>query len=327
MSTPSSSSTLVLGSAVGLSVEQVRPFLASLRECGHPGDLGLIVDRRLARALRADPLVEDALLLPSRQLIPLSFRRIRSSRWLWTVWRATQVLAWATLGLIGRIPLRDDLSRRLRELIAEPVCTPMEARFLVYRRFLKTHPHRRILITDVRDVLFQSDPFRALTEHGLAASIETRRYTVASEPHNAAWVLEAYGAEMLERIGASPASCVGVTYGERPAMLAYLDLMSREILELPSAAARRGGADTAIHNVLLWTGRLGSVQPLETLASPVATLNGIPEDELAIGESGRLLNRDGSEPSVVHQYDRSPSVAPALLRALADITRAASPAG
>lgn len=325
MGAPSSSSTLVLGSAVGLSVEQVRPFLASLREAGHGGDLGLIVDRRLARALHADPLVEGAVLLASRQLLPLSFRRIHSSRGLWIVWRSIQALAWAALALLARIPLRDDLRRRVGELIAEPVCTPMEARFLVYRRFLRTHPHSRILITDVRDVLFQSDPFRALPEHGLAASIETRRYTVASEPHNAAWVLQAYGPEMLERIGASPASCVGVTYGERRAMLTYLDLMSREIVGLPSAAARRGGADTAIHNVLLWTGRLGPVQHLETLASPVATLNGIPDDELAMSEGGRLLNRDGSEPSVVHQYDRSPSVARELLRSLAGITRAASP--
>jgi hypothetical protein len=99
--------------------------------------------------------------------------------------------------------------------------------------------------------------------------------------------------------------------------------MVGEILRLSARAAGNGGADTAIHNVLVWTGQLGEVQALETLGSPVATLNGIPEAEVTLSPQGHLLNADGSEPSIVHQYDRVPGLGQALLASLAAPTGAA----
>jgi hypothetical protein len=192
----------------------------------------------------------------------------------------------------------------------------MDARFFHFLRFLQRHPYERVLITDVRDVLFQRDPFADLPREGLAVSIETRRYTIATEPHNRTWLAEAFGPELVERIGASPVSCVGVTCGDIRAMSDYLHLMTTEMRQLSAKVARRGGADTAIHNALLWTGQLGNVHRLETLASPVATLNGIPAEEAKLSPRGTLLNTDGSEPSVVHQYDRVPELAASLLRAL-----------
>jgi len=312
MQTPPSSSTVILGSAAGLGFEQIRPFLASLRRTGYAGDLALVADRRLRRALRREPLARGVVSLPSRLLVP-DFRRLRSNRVLWALWRPVQALAWAAVGLVGRLPLGEQRRQELQGLIAQGVCTPMEARFLTYARFLRGHAYDRVLLTDVRDVLFQSDPFPQLPADGLAVSMETRQYTVATERHNASWVKQAYGPEMLSRIGDKPVSCVGVTYGERRAIATYLGLLCAELLRLPAAAARRGGADTAMHNVLLWTGRLGRVELLETLESPVATLNGLSP---ALDSAGRLLNRDGSEPSIVHQYDRVPAITAPLLRSL-----------
>ncbi len=78
-----------------------------------------------------------------------------------------------------------------------------------------------------------------------------------------------------------------------------------------------GGADTAIHNMLVWTGRLGEPALLEPLNSPIATLNGIDATSVSLSPTGRLLNADGSEPSVLHQYDRLPALRERLLEALA----------
>jgi hypothetical protein len=126
-----------------------------------------------------------------------------------------------------------------------------------------------------------------------------------------------YGRAVLDRIGHNPPSCVGVTYGDGQSIERYLRLMVAEILALEAPAARQGGADTAIHNYLLWTGQLGEVHLLETLASAVATLTGISAEDTNLSPAGRLLNRDGSEPSVLHQYDRLPELAPRLRRSLA----------
>ncbi len=302
---------------MGLTVDQVRPFLANLRRSGYTGDTALVVDRRLRRQVRRDPLWADVWLLPARTLLPCSFRELHRRRALWALWQPTQAFAWCITRAVGLVPLPAHARLQAQVAIAKLICTPMEARFLHYRRFLKLRPYAWVLLTDVRDVLFQCDPSDGFPEWGMAASIETARYTIATEPHNELWVRQAYGSHVLAKIGAKPVSCVGVTHGDGVTIAHYLDLMTQEILRLSASTARRGGADTAIHNVLLWTDQLGTVQLLETLASPVATLNGITQDDITLSSKGRLLNRDGSEPAVVHQYDRIPSLAPALLKVLA----------
>jgi len=310
--------TVVMGSAAGLRPDQVRPLLASLRNCGYSGDVALFVSGRLHRRMRRDPLAAGVRLLRTRSLLPLSFRRVYGNRAVWALWRPVQAVAWTMMKIAGRAPLPSRARLRLEVAIARAVCTPMDARFFHCLRFLEHHPYERVLLTDVRDVLFQRDPFADIPPGGLAVSIETRRYTIASEPHNRAWLEDAFGPELVAQIGTSPVSCVGVTCGDAGGMSNYLRLMTREMRRLPAKVARRGGADTAIHNALLWTNQLGDVQPLETLASPVATLNGIPEDDIRVSARGTLLNADGSEPSVVHQYDRVPGLAPALLRTLTE---------
>ena len=255
-------------------------------------------------------------LIRKRGLLPLSFRRVSSSRTLWALWRPVQALSWAIMKMAGRAPLPARAALAVQVAIARMVCTPMDARFFHYLRFLELNPYERVLLTDVRDVLFQHDPFADIAPGRLAVSIETHRYTIASEPHNRAWLTDAYGSELVEQIGANPVSCVGVTCGDLGVMSHYLRLMTKEMRGLSAKVARQGGADTAIHNALLWTNQLGDVQLLETLASPVATLNAITADEAKLSAHGTLLNVDGSEPSVIHQYDRVPGLAPGLLATL-----------
>jgi hypothetical protein len=308
------SRTVVIGSAVGLTLNQIRPFLTSLRSCGYRGDVVLFVGGRLRRRLRRDPLAAGVRILHVRGLLPIGFRQVRHSRVLWAVWRAVQTVGWAIVKVTGRLPLPAGARLAVQGAIARMVCTPMEARFLHARRFLERNPYDLVVLTDVRDVLFQRDPSADIPAQALGVSIETRRYTIGSERLNRMWMRDTFGPEVFARVEAKPVSCVGVTYGGSGAVARYLDLMTREILRLSSATARRGGADTAIHNFLVWTDQLGHVEPLETLASPVATLNGIAEDEVKLSACGGLLNADGSEPSIVHQYDRVPGLARALLR-------------
>jgi hypothetical protein len=316
MAPPGPGDRAVIGAAVGLRENQVAPFLSSLRSCGYDGDVVLVVDRRLARRLRRGASEADVRLVAVRSMMPVNFHRMRTSRIRRLAWAPVQISTWTIVKAIRRLPLPEQVRQAIQVTTAGLVCTPMELRFLRYRRLLKARPYDRVLLSDVRDVIFQSDPFAALPDRGLAVGIETRSYTIASEPHNQHWIRQAYGPEMLTRIGQNPVSCVGVTYGDGASLSAYLDLMTAEILRLPAAAARRGGADTAIHNVLVWTGRLENLHLLETLASTLATLNGVSEEEVSVNARGRLANNDGSEPSILHQYDRLPGMAELLLRAL-----------
>lgn len=308
---------LIIGAAIGQTAEQVRPFLRSLARSGYGGDVVLFVDRDLKRELRGDPESARVRLITARQWLPFRlgfWQRASAMRYLW---RPVQYLLWIAARALERLVRDRELRFRCQFPLAVFACTPMEARFLRYRRFLAAHPHAAVLLTDVRDVLFQGDPFETLPAEGLSVSIESPAYMIATEPHNAAWVKRAYGPAMLERIGGKRVSCVGVTCGDRAAIAEYLSKLTGEILRLSPSRIGVGGADTAIHNVLVWTDRLGPVHRLEPLQSPVATFNGIDERAVAVSTAGRALNRDGSQPSVLHQYDRLPGLGARLLRALA----------
>lgn len=311
------SRTLVLGAAVGQEVEYVAPFLVSLRRAGYDGDVALFVDRRLARTLRADPIAEGVRLIAVPQWPPFRFELLQRPRRMRYGWGPVRRLLWALVLAAGRLASGSSRRLALQCWLAQRLYSPMETRFLHFHRFLSSHSYEQILLSDVRDVVFQRDPFTDLSAYGLAVGVEVDRYTIATERHNAGWIARVYGRQALEEIGASRVSNVGVVYGRREPMLRYLALMGDEILRTPPPPAGDAGTDTAIHNRLLWTGRLGEVELLEPLASPVATLNCVAEAEVRLNEHGHLITADGHEPAVLHQYDRIPALRSPLLRALA----------
>lgn len=300
--------TMVLGAAVGYTVDQIAPFLGSLRRTGYAGQVALLVDRGLEEEIARVLAPAGVVLLRARRGVTPAHRREHAPRWRRRAWRGVERTGWALLRGVRRLPLPARRKLDLQIELAIRLRPAMESRFPHFYTFLRDSTFERILLTDVRDVIFQADPFRHLPASGLAVSIESRRYTIATESHNAAWMARTYGAEALAALGERPVSCVGVTYGDRPAMERYLRLMAEALLALPLAAIGDAGADTAVHNWLLWTGRLGTVSLLETLASPVATLNEINESTIALDTEGRVLNHDGSLVSVLHQYDRLPGL-------------------
>jgi hypothetical protein len=199
--------SLVMGSAVGLPVE-VLPFLTSLRNSGYSGDVALFAGRRLTRELRAHDLPRNILFRPAPTLLLTRYAKVRASRILRAQWRVLQTLGWITQKAVGRL----SPSARLRTMVAQLVCTPMEARFLYYLEFLRHHEYDRVLVTDIRDVLFQSDPFTQLPETGVAVSIELRSYTISTESHNRRWM---EGSSTRSAITRHPASGSHMATGSR----------------------------------------------------------------------------------------------------------------
>jgi hypothetical protein len=313
-------SHLVMATAIGHHPEQVRPFIHSLRRSGYAGSVVIFVDRQLERALAQEARGWDVTLIGVPKWRPQMGSVTPLQGLPRMLWRGLRLALWVTMRCLRALP-DGDLKSRLQVAVAGRLLFPTESRHFRYLRLLKGSEFRRILLADVRDVLFQSDPFRELPAGGLAVGVEIPNYTLGTEPHNAQWVKSAYGPAILERIGANPVSCAGVTYGERDAMMKYLDLMVKEVGGLSVRAVGLPGIDQAVHNVLVWTKRLDDVHELRPLDSTVATLNGVEERDVVLSQSGRLLNRDGSEPSVLHQYDRLPGLAPRLLQSLAQDSR------
>jgi len=180
-------------------------------------------------------------------------------------------------------------------------------RYFLYRDFLADagRTFERILLADVRDVLFQRDPFDFPWPDGLNATLEDRRVTVGSCPFNARWVREHLGPDALAAIGDRPVSCSGTTVADHAAMLDYLEKMTG-LLAPPTTGERMAGYDQGVHNLLVHTGRITDVT-LHDNAGPILTLaqtRGAPR----VDAEGRVLNEAGIPAHLVHQYDRKPAL-------------------
>lgn len=180
-------------------------------------------------------------------------------------------------------------------------------RYYLYLGFLRqgTAPFEHVMITDVRDVLFQRDPFDYAWGRGLHCALEDERMTIGSCPFNSRWVRGHMGDEALAAVSGQTISCSGTTVGDHDSMLGYLEHMTGHFLPFAGGECM-GGFDQGVHNVLIHTGQLSDVT-LHENGEPILTL-GYYAGEPSVNAAGEVLNDRGEVAHVVHQYDRKPEL-------------------
>lgn len=213
-------------------------------------------------------------------------------------------------------------------------------RFYIYRWWaMKYHSHTVIMLCDLRDVIFQSNPFKYRTFEWLPP---VSQLTLFKEAHpnavigrcgfNSQWIKSCYGKEALRGIGHNTVICSGVTFGTRDAILAYTYLMTKQLnptvrrlssnssTELHNNACATTGMDQGFHNWLYYSGQLDRILDVRVFQQgegPVNTVGaffgvrrkikwtlekwGILEGK---APKANILNWNGDISPVVHQLDR-----------------------
>jgi hypothetical protein len=92
----------------------------------------------------------------------------------------------------------------------------------------------KVMITDTRDAIFQSDPFafqrQEWEDSELVLFLESQPNKVINRcTYNSGWVRGCYGTEALNKIGHNPVSCSGVSMGSRNGILVYTMMVARHI--------------------------------------------------------------------------------------------------
>ncbi|MEW5774593.1 MAG: hypothetical protein AB1916_13825 [Thermodesulfobacteriota bacterium] len=184
-------------------------------------------------------------------------------------------------------------------------------RYFLYLEYLRREKRafRRILLTDVRDVAFQADPFSFPWPEGLSLALEYGGRTVGACPYTSRWVRQHLGGAVLDKLAGKPVSCSGTTVGSYAAVLDYVVKMIALLLPF-TPAAHMAGYDQGVHNQLLHSGVIPDATVYDS-AGPILTL-GWRKDPPAVAGNGDILNDAGLPAAIVHQYDRHP----ALLRAV-----------
>lgn len=176
-------------------------------------------------------------------------------------------------------------------------------RYFLYLEYLKAEGRHfgRVLISDVRDVIFQCDPFDYSWAKGINCTLEDRRMTLGQCPHNGHWIRGHQGNEILAQIADEPISCSGTTVADHDGMVRYLETLTAALVPFTDSE-RMAGYDQGVHNVLIHTGRLAGVE-LHDNSGPVLTL-GYTKGEPSLDDDGFVLNEQGERAVIVHQYDR-----------------------
>lgn len=184
-------------------------------------------------------------------------------------------------------------------------------RYFLYLEFLRNAETRyaRILISDVRDVIFQRDPFDHAWSPGINCTLEDKRMTLGACPHNAHWIRGHQGEGALASVRHHPISCSGTTVGDHDGMVSYLEILTNQLKPF-NDGERMAGYDQGVHNVLVHTGELPGLT-LHDNAGPIMTL-GYTRGEPAMDGDGRVLNENGEPAVLVHQYDRKPRLFKAI---------------
>ncbi|WP_254964667.1 hypothetical protein [Cyanobium sp. Aljojuca 7A6] len=161
-----------------------------------------------------------------------------------------------------------------------------------------------VLLADVRDVIFQSDPFEHVT---------SGRYTgdeilkVKDCPSNAIWIKAAYGDDIYTRLAEKVSVCSGVSLGTLAPMQDYLEAFCQETLRVmqDKCLDTLPVWDQAFHIKMLLLDHF----PFQTVPwnGFLATVAQAEAEHLRVNADG-LVEVDGRVPAILHQYDRHPPI-------------------
>ena len=307
-------SHLILGCHWGLDASLLDSLLTSIEIEGLADSVVLVVaqsDEQTVVALRQRVTVlEVDERFPSKApaVAVRILRTLKSTRGLRKHYPACFRLMLRLLRAAPGTAIAEDLEFQLHGL--------QSLRYKLYLDYLTDHAPNatHIAICDLRDVVFQGDPFVGLEGLEVYLEDDTSRFT--ADGFNGRWIRDLYGDAELERIASEPVSCSGVTIGKRAPMIRYLKLMAEEIAQQRFPL---GPHDQAVHNHLLASGLLDFATTIPNGQGRVATLGLQPDIE--VDSSGLVRNSDGTVPAVVHQHDRHAHIERQINERLARLRR------
>lgn len=186
---------------------------------------------------------------------------------------------------------------------------PVVARFAAYLQVMERRPDvADVLLTDVRDVVFQGDPFKP-APHRLEVFNEWDDALLGDHAFNMKHLAALVGEAMAAPLADRACLCVGTVIGprEEAARLCRIILMLAAVPR--SALGGAFGADQAAFNLAV---HLELVRAsIQANYGRVATVGMTPGSSLKAVD-GRVLNPDGGVSPILHQHDRHPALAAAV---------------
>lgn len=180
---------------------------------------------------------------------------------------------------------------------------PVMARFAAFDALMAERPWaRHVLMTDVRDVIFQADPFFP-APRGPEFFCEYDDGALADHAFNMKYLKGVGGEDIARALAGKPCVCVGTVLGPREPMMRFCRTLLMLAAIPRSEIGGAFGADQAACNIALHLGMIEG--EVKANYGRVATLGLTPGERLRVVD-GEIVNPDGGVSPVVHQHDRHP---------------------
>ena len=182
--------------------------------------------------------------------------------------------------------------------------------------------YAHVLMIDVRDSYFQSDPFAILPESEQESFLVFKGVedkSIRSCGWNGKWVEDCFSKSTYEAVVDNNIICSGVSIGTMSSVRQYLALMSGTIagtmggdstdgsdstvaaLGSKFPACERNGVDQGVHNVLVYKKLIPHMSIHDHKNGLVANL----QAHLSTFKGITVSNKAGKQVAIVHQYDRN----------------------
>jgi hypothetical protein len=193
----------------------------------------------------------------------------------------------------------------------------VSVRFLKYLDILQNHfgDFDKVLLADVRDVFFQSNPFVDLPESDFLYSFtEDPGVTIDQEEHHINMITKLFGQEVLDQLAGKKIICSGTILGSNEAMKRWLITYKTYLAQIQNskpAICYEMLLDQVITNHIYYFQDNGREIQLKDNGDIVGTIGLCithPKHTGNMKIENDAIYLDGKIPAIIHQYDRSPDI-------------------
>ena len=175
-------------------------------------------------------------------------------------------------------------------------------RHFAYKDYLKDIDEP-VVLTDVRDVVFQKNPEEYMPTEGVNVFLEDASKTIGTCRFNRTW-LRSMGINKWDN---KNILCAGIISGRLADFTQKMCEHVKEIYYPP-------GGDQGVFNDLIYSGYPTIMHDNED--AEAYTVGHIPLESVKVNEDGFIVNKKGEVPCMVHMYDRHVNLTVSIIKRL-----------
>lgn len=280
---------LVIGIIRGYSYDKIEPFVASLKKTNFNGELCLLTNN-----------------VPSETISELKKQGVRCEE---ISYRGGNLNSWCRFWP-GIKPVAPFLPKFLLRAILKKILPLLKVRFLHSKDFLikNIDTYENVLLTDVRDVFFQLDPFVG-NQHDKIQCYEEFEIIGEELLYNAPWIKSMFGEHAIDSFAEEKILCAGTILGPIDQMIQFLNEFEKILIQAKDL--KDGGSDQGIYNYLIRKYLFNQIAVVKYNEGEVLTISS-NQDYSNNLKNNYLYNSTNQIVPVIHQYDRSEQITKAM---------------